>query len=176
MVGMTHTRFNRYRCRRRPVHAYLRAGLLIHMVTLLDIAVLTAFGPDLLWFRAESRSDAVRNTLILAFPVSLLILSQLDARSRFQSYKRVKDGLFTYGFDPRILKPVLKSRCQRDAALAAADELGYKHLCLAYFRSKGYRWYHVLPDFVFSNPGLLVNSRFWRSTFFSETYHSRTGC
>lgn len=172
---MTQNRFNGSRYRRGPVHAYLKAGLLIHMVTLLDIAVLGVFGPDLLWFRAESRSDAVRNTLILVFPVSVLILSQLDARSRFQSYKRVKDGLFTYGFDPRIVKPVLKSRCQRDAALAAADELGYKDLCLTYFRSKGYRWYHVLPDFVFSNPGLLADSRFWRSTFFSETYRSRTG-
>ncbi|HMA66490.1 MAG TPA: hypothetical protein VKO20_01605 [Desulfosalsimonadaceae bacterium] len=156
-------------------HAYLRAGRLLHVITLLELAVLAGLAPGLLEFRTESAADTIFDTILSAFLVSLPILSQLDARSRFQSYKRVKDNLFTHGFDQRILRPFLRSRCQRDAALAAAEQLGFQHLCRSYYRSQGYRWYHILPDFVFSNAGLLISRQFWQSTFFSRTYRSRTG-
>jgi len=158
----------------RRIPVYLRAGLLLHVITLLEIAILVGFVTGLLYFQAESPIDAVFNIIIFSFLLSLPILSQLDARSRFQSYKRVKDNLFIYGFDTRILRPFLKSRCQRDAAMAAADELGYKRLCCRYFHSQGYRWYHILPDFLFSNPGFLLSRQFWQATFFSKTYHGKT--
>lgn len=161
--------------KRRLLHAYLRAGRLLHVITLLELAILTGLAPGLLELRTESAADAVFDAILPAFLVSFPILSQLDARSRFQSYKRVKDNLFTYGFDQRLLRPFLKSRCQRDAALAAAEELGFKHVCRSYYRSQGYRWYHILPDFVFSNAGLLISRQFWQTTFFSRTYRSRTG-
>jgi len=164
----------RYLQIRRHLPAYLRAGMLLHVITLLELAFLAVFATGLLWSRPESPAGAVFNVMILVFLASLPILSQLDARSRFQSYKRVKDHLFIYGFDTRILRPFLKSRCQRDAAMAAAGELGYKRLCCSYYHSQGYRWYHIMPDFVFSNPGLLVSRQFWQSTFFSKTYHART--
>jgi len=165
---------NQYPRPRRLLPAYIRAGLLLHAMTIMELIVLAVFAPGLLWFQAESATGAVLNTMILAFLVSLPILSQLDARSRFQSYKRVKDSLHKHGFDPRILKPFIKSRCQRDAVLAAADELGYKTKCRSYFRSQGYRWYHILPDFVISHPGFLASWQFWQSTFFAKTYRSRT--
>ena len=166
---------NRYLRKRSPFNAYLRAGLLLHGITLLELAVLAAVGPDLVPFRAESAAGAVFNGGVLVFLFSLPILSQLDARSRFQSYKRVKDNFLIYGFDPRLLRPFIKSRCQRDAVLAAADELGYKNWCRSYFHSQGYRWYHILPDFVFTNPAYLLSPRFWQATFFSKTYHPKTG-
>jgi len=158
--------------RHRP--AYLRAGLLLHVITLLEIGILVVFVTKLFCFQPGFSANIGFNMIIIAFLVALPILSQLDARSRFQSYKRVKDNLFKYGFDTRILRPFLKSRCQRDAAMAAADELGYKRLCCSYYHSQGYRWYHILPDFLFSNPGFLVSRKFWQSTFFSKTYHART--
>lgn len=154
--------------------AYLRAGLLLHIITLAELAVLTAFVPVLWRYNAESAADALFHMAMLVFLLSLPILSQLDARSRFQSYKRVKDSLFKYGFDTRILNPFLKSRCQRDAAMAAAYDIGYKSLCRSYYRLKGYRWYHILPDFVISNPRFLISRQFWQSTFFAKTYHART--
>ena len=148
--------------------------MLLHAMTIMELAVLAASSPGLLWFQAESAAAAVFNTAILAILVSLPILSQLDARSRFQSYKRVKDSLHQHGSDPRILRPFIKSRCQRDAVLAAADELGYGLQCRGYYRAQGYRWYHILPDFVISNPGFLASRQFWQSTFFAKTYRSRT--
>jgi len=171
---MLNSQTNRYLHTRRLVPAYVRAGLLLHVMTIMELAVLAAFVPGLLLFQAESAAGAVLNTAISAFLISLPILSQLDARSRFQSYKRVKDSLVKHGFDPRILRPFIKSRCQRDAVLAAADELGCKPQCRSYFRFQGYRWYHILPDFVISNPGFLVSRQFWQSTFFAKTYRSRS--
>jgi len=165
---------NQYPRSSRMLPAYIRAGMLLHAMTIMELAVLAASAPGLLWFQAESAAAAIFNISILAFLVSLPILSQLDARSRYQSYKRVKDSLHKHGFDPRILKPFIKSRCQRDAVWAAADELGYGPQCRGYYRAQGYRWYHILPDFVISNPGFLVSRQFWQSTFFAKTYRPRT--
>lgn len=158
-----------------PIFSYIRAGLLLHVITLLELVLLAVFFTGLLYFPPESPADTIISIMIAVFLVSLPILSQLDARSRFQSYKWVKDNLFQYGFDTRIIKPFLKSRCQRDAAMAAAEELGYGKLCRDHYYCQGYRWYHLVPDFVFTNPGYLLTWQFWRATFFAATYHSRSG-
>ena len=111
--------------------------------------------------------------ILMSFLAVLPLFSQLDARSRYQNYKQLKDQLFSYGFDRRILKPVLQSRCQRDAAMAAAEELGYGNKCRNYFRICGYRWYHLVPDFIFRTPSFLLTWAFWRRTFFMPTYRRR---
>lgn len=110
---------------------------------------------------------------LIAYICSLPILAQLDARSRFQNYKQIKDQLYDYGYDERIFRPVLKSRCQRDAAWLSATELGYGEKCKVYFRSFGYRWYHLLPDFVFSKPQFMFTSYFWKTTFFTPKYNPK---
>ena len=147
-----------------PAHiaGYLSAGKLLHaitvaeMVTILTIAALIGQHP-------------------LAYPTLIALslfplFTQLDARSRFQEYKRVKDQLTRYGPDRRIFKSVAGSRCQRDAAHAAARQLGYAKHCRFYYRAAGYRWYHVLPDFVKRHPRFLISAAFWRTTFFMPTY------
>jgi hypothetical protein len=103
----------------------------------------------------------------------LSILGQLDARSRYQNYKQIKDQLLQYGFDKRILRPALKSRCLRDAAQAAADDVGHGDRCRHHFLSCGYRWFHLLPDFAFRRPQFLLTAFFWRTTFFAPAYRSR---
>lgn len=110
---------------------------------------------------------------VIAFFTSLPILAQLDARSRYQNFKQLKDQFIIYGYDTRILKPVLKSRCQRDAAVLAAYRTGYGDNCVGFFRNAGYRWYHLLPDFVFTHPQFLLTPYFWKTTFFCPTYHSK---
>jgi hypothetical protein len=110
--------------------------------------------------------------VFLAPFASMPFFAQLDAYSRFQNYKKLKDQMYKYGFNLRILKPVLKSRCQRDAALVAAEELGQKEACMAYFHENGYRWYHLLPDFAFRSPQFLLAPVFWRTTFFVPYYAS----
>ena len=148
------------------VHAadYLSAGKLLHAITVTELLAITAF-----------------TTCIgghpLAYPALLLLslfplFTQLDARSRFQEYKRVRDQLARFGPDRRVFKSVAGSRCQRDAALAAARQLGYASHCRACFSKAGYRWYHLLPDVVRGPPRFLISTAFWRRTFFMPTYPS----
>ena len=144
---------------------YLSAGKLLHAITAAElVAILTI--------------ASLMGQHPLAFP-SLIALAliplftQLDARSRFQEYKRVKDQLVRYGPDRRIFKSVAGSRCQRDAALAAARQLGYAKHCRFYYCAAGYRWYHLLPDFVKRHPRFLISAAFWRTTFFMPTYPDR---
>jgi hypothetical protein len=101
------------------------------------------------------------------------IFPQCDARSRYQNYKQVKDHLYMYGFQPRIIKPFSNSRCQRDAVIAAAEELGMENECASYFIQKGHRWYHILPNFLYHKPGYLFQKAFWLNTFFVKYYPSK---
>jgi hypothetical protein len=110
---------------------------------------------------------------IVCFVCSLPVLSQLDARSRYQNYKQIKDQIYFYGFNTKIVRPTIKSRCQRDAALLAAKELGFGEQCRQFFRLNGYRWYHIFPDFLFQRPDFLLTKYFWTTTFFSPTYIQR---
>lgn len=156
---------------RHPLLSYLKAGYLLHVMMSIELFIL--------WLVFINLSPSLENTtfitifskiIILAYFGSLPVFSQLDARSRYQNYKHIKDQLYSHGFDLRILKPVLKSRCQRDAAQTAAEELGYGDLCRNYFKSSGYCWYHLIPDFVFQKPQFLLSKYFWRTTFFTPTY------
>jgi hypothetical protein len=156
------------------IRSYLFAGKLLHIITLLEtmliiillplIMPLETGGSYILWFLKY---------YFIFFLFSLPVFSQLDARSRYQNYKQIKDQIYFYGYDERIFKPTLKSRCQRDAAWLSAQELGYGAQCKQYFYSCGYRWYHVFPDFLFSKPQFLFTLYFWRTTFFSPRYISK---
>jgi hypothetical protein len=103
----------------------------------------------------------------------LTLFTQLDARSRYQEYKKMRDQLILYGPNKRIFKSVFGSRCRRDAALAAAKQVGLARDCSGCFASAGYRWYHLIPDFLKNNPKILLSEGFWRTTFFLPTYKTR---
>ena len=94
-----------------------------------------------------------------------VILCQADAFSRFREFKRIKAILVRRGFNRRILKPVSTSRCQRDAALLAAKETGFKGHAASYFKELGYRWYHIIPDAIVKNPFYFFHPHFLRTTF-----------
>ena len=85
--------------------------------------------------------------------------------SRHREYKRIKSMFVRYGYKERILEPLARSRCQRDAALLAAKETGYGIHARAYFMELGYRWYHILPDLVIKNPLSFLSPEFLRSSF-----------
>lgn len=94
-----------------------------------------------------------------------ILLCQADALSRFREFKRIRAILRRYGFKPRVLHPVSSSRCQRDAALLAASETGFRGQAHRYFTELGYRWYHILPDRIVSNPLYFFHPDFLRHTF-----------
>ena len=144
---------------------YLSAGKLLHAVTVTELFTITTIATC----NGEHPLAYPALVSMSLFP----LFTQLDARSRFQEYKRVSDQLIRYGPDRRIFKSVAGSRCQRDAAFAAARQLGYASHCRACFSAAGYRWYHLLPDLVKGHPRFLVSAVFWRTTFFMPTYQTR---
>ncbi len=75
-----------------------------------------------------------------------------DAVSRHREYRRIKAMLLKFGYSERILEPLARSRCQRDAAIFAAAETGHGETARKYFSRLGYQWYHILPDLVVRNP------------------------
>lgn len=159
---------------RRPplkLYSYLIAGKLLHLITLVELIAIIILVP---WINTFATGSSMiwwgLKYYAIGFFISLPIFSQLDARSRYQNYKQIKDQIFLYGYDQRIFKPVLKSRCQRDAAWLSAQELGYGDKCRDFFTYQGYRWYHIFPDFIFSKPQFLFTVYFWRTTFFSPRY------
>lgn len=105
----------------------------------------------------------------LALPASgwfgLALLCLADGFCRHREYLRIKGILARRGFHPRVLAPVATSRCQRDAALAAARELGHLPLARAHFRALGYRWWHLLPDGTTDNPLRFFEPAFLKATF-----------
>ena len=91
-----------------------------------------------------------------------------DSLSRYREYVRMRNAFKRFGLRKRILKRAAGSRCQRDAALAAAGEIGCVPEARGYFRSLGYRWYHVLPDRVVANPLVFFSPSFLLTGFFSR--------
>lgn len=110
--------------------------------------------------------------LLSCWSVGMIVLALLDARSRFQDYKRAKDLFFKNGFKSRIAKFYIHSKCQRDAARAAAKDLGLLELLDYYYQSQGYYWYHIFPDFLFKKPWVVFSRRYWRRTLFQSQYTS----
>lgn len=101
------------------------------------------------------------------------IFSQLDAYSRYQNFKQIRDQFYLHGFQPRLANTLQKSKCQRLAALKAAEDTGVAEDVAQHYYHNGYRWYHVLPDFVLKNPLFFFHPYFWRSTFFVRRYRTR---
>ena len=142
------------------LYQYFRVGYLLHIIGIasLLIAVLCAI------YTSGHISPQTPFLFVFWWWLCTFFLfnaafSQLDARSRYQNYKQLRDQLYEHGYAPRLVKPMAKSKCQRQAALAAASDLGLKAHTATFFKSLGYRWYHVLPDFLVHTPSLKTENR-----------------
>ena len=153
---------------------YWKVGKLLHFVALWAFIVATYSFLTLnnLDFNADPSLWFTWLALFISF-FNMFILAELDGYSRFQNYKQVKDQMFLNGFQERQLKPLMKSSCQREAAILAGDELGVGDKVRSYFCDKGYRWYHIIPDFVFNNQLFFFSMFFWRTTFFASYYQPK---
>jgi hypothetical protein len=147
------------------IRSYLSASVLLHIITVIELLAI------LLTISIMNSHPA--KYVVIPMACLMILFTQLDARSRFQEFKKVRDQLIQYGPNKRIFKSVASSRCQRDAALAAAIQTGFAEHCENYYTTIGYRWYHLLPDFVKSHPEYILSVNFWRTTFFNPTYHVR---
>jgi len=155
------------------VLTYIKTGYLLHCITVAELVMLYVLlhAFNLGAWMLESHT-VVRFFLLLPLLWSP-IFPQLDARSRYQDYKMMRDCFYLYGFDARLVKRVAKSRCQRDAVIVAAEEMGVGNACRQYFVSRGYKWYHLFPDVIFERPLVLLTKHFWLTTFFAKTYRPR---
>jgi hypothetical protein len=97
----------------------------------------------------------------------------MDGWSRFQNYKRAKDQFFVHGFHKRIANTYIGSKCQRIAAIVAAEELGIGHEIKEYYISKNVKWYHFIPYFMTKNPLFFLKNKFWSRTFLEKNYQSK---
>ena len=102
-----------------------------------------------------------------------IFLVLMDGWSRYQNYKRAKDMLFLYGFQRRIGAMYIGSKCQRMAALVAAEELGMREEMEDYYKDRGVEWYHYVPYFMVKDPLFLFRPYFWKRTFMESNYTSK---
>src|SRR5690606_30784775 len=97
----------------------------------------------------------------------------MDAWSRFQNYKRIKDLLFEHGFSTRIAKHYSGSLCQRIAVRTAAKELGMEAPLTQYYKTLGIKWYHIIPYFMIRDPFFMFKHYFWARTFLESYYAAK---
>jgi hypothetical protein len=149
---------------------YIKTGYLLHLITAGELFMLYIMLHTFHLGAWMMQTHAIGRFFMLLPFLWSPVFPQLDARSRYQDYKMMKDYFYLYGFDVRLVKCVARSRCQRDAVIIAAREMGVESECTAYFKACGYRWYHLFPDIIFENPLVLLSKTFWITTFFTKTY------
>jgi len=156
------------------IKRYWKVGKLLHIVAFLAFffSLCSFIVLQGLNFNSNIFSFLIWLFIFICF-FNMSILAELDAYSRFQNYKQIKDQIYINGYQHRLVKPLSKSSCQRSAAILAGNELGFGNEVREYFFRCGYKWYHVIPDFVFSNPFLFFTPLFWRTTFFAPNYQPK---
>lgn len=153
---------------------YIRIGSFLHIMGLVGIALFfVCFEVSRFYFTQQQPiSGYIWSFLSLCF-VTVPVFSEFDAYGRYQNYKQIKDAIFEMGYDPRLIKPFMYSKCQRDAVIVAARDLDHHTEVKAFFYAEGYRKYHILPDAFNKNPLVLFNKLFWKRILFTEYYPSR---
>jgi len=153
---------------------YIKVGSFLHIMGLLGILLsFISFKISLYYF--------AHMQLILGYLLGLLafccftvpFFAEFDAYGRYQNYKQIKDSLFEMGYDQRLLKPFMRSKCQRDSVIVAAQDLNHDKEVEVFFHDMGYRKYHILPDSFNRNPLVLFTPVFWKQILFNEYYASR---
>lgn len=160
-------------CCKRTVR-FVRVGGVLHLAATAGILIF-------IWAGTQAFHAWARDRIVLAVGYGwmalygwiLPVFAELDALSRYQNYKKAKDLFHENGVKPRGLKLFIHSRCQRVAIRVAARDLGLQNELARYVWGLGYRWYHILPDFLYSKPGILFSRRYWQRTLFEKNYRSR---
>jgi hypothetical protein len=151
--------------------SYWNVGVLLHFSVILFILESWFYWTK---FRNAYHDEAPFFILFwlgcLLFAFSHIFLVIMDAWSRFQNYKRIKDNLYTHGFSPKIATPYIGSKCQRTAFLVAAKELGLEKEVISYYHRIGIRWYHFVPQFMIQDPLFLFRKSFVSRTFLEKYY------
>ena len=68
------------------------------------------------------------------------------ANYQYTDYTRLKEVFERRGYDERIFRQRRHTRWSREVVRMAAKAAGVQKEVDDYFKEKGYRWYHFLPD------------------------------
>jgi len=154
-----------------PIVSYWNVGVLLHFSVVLFIIESWFYWTKL---RNAYFEEAIFFTIFwlgcLLFAFSHVFLVIMDAWSRFQNYKRIKDNLYSHGFSSKIATPYMGSKCQRTAFMVAARELGMEQQVTSYYHRIGIRWYHFVPRFMIEDPLFLFRKSFVSRTFLEKYY------
>jgi hypothetical protein len=150
---------------------YVKVGAFLHLMSIFSLVILFTSAHIAIEFFQEGLfvKFFFWGTLAL-WSITIPFFSQFDAYGRYQNYKQIKDALFEMNYDPRLVKPFMYSKCQRDAVIIAGDDLGYGKEIRAFYREQGYKWYHILPDAFVKNPLVLFCGLFWKQILFTKHY------
>ncbi|MBI9090386.1 MAG: hypothetical protein JEZ12_14315 [Desulfobacterium sp.] len=174
MEGLMVLNINRYFIFYKQAGRFIKVASLLHLTSLLGLVLFLGFGRLALPVLEQNRPFLFfMYEYISIYGVVLILLTQMDALSRFQNYKLAKDLFFENGFQKRIANLFISSRCQREAIKIAALDLGMADELNAHLDSLGFRWFHVIPKGVISKPGILLTRLFWEKTFFVKSYTSK---
>ena len=153
---------------------YIKIGSFLHFIGLVGFALFFAgFEMSRFYFTQQQFLWGYIWSILTIWFFTVPVFAEFDAYGRYQNYKQIKDALFEMGYDTRLIKPFMYSKCQRDAVNVAARDLDHHNEVKAFFYAKGYRKYHILPDAFNKNPLVLLSRLFWKRILFTEYYPSR---
>ena len=154
--------------------SYIRVGYLLYLALFLFLAESWYYGYELHYaIQNKSALSIAIWTWNFMFSVIHIFLVIMDGWSRFQNYKRAKDQFFLYGFQPRIALAYIGSKCQRMAAITAADELGMADELKEFYADCSVKWFHYIPYFMIKEPLFLFKKSFWSRTFLERKYQAK---
>ncbi|WP_443944391.1 hypothetical protein ACJVDH_15900 [Pedobacter sp. AW1-32] len=154
--------------------SYWNVGILLHLSVIIFVLESWFYWTKLRdAYYAESIVFAIFWFGSVLFAFSHIFLVIMDAWSRFQNYKRIKDNLYVHGFSPKIAYPYMGSKCQRTAFLVAAKELGMEKEVLNFYERIGIKWYHFIPKFMIQDPWFLFRKSFVSRTFLEKYYRPK---
>jgi hypothetical protein len=78
------------------------------------------------------------------FGLALTGVSELSAAKQYRLYRRLRKDWANHGWNERNIVPLENYWCARRAAKVAAIDTGYKYNINQYYRTRGYKWYHLL--------------------------------
>ena len=102
---------------------------------------------------------------VIIWSLPLIAFIILDIKSRLVEYRSIRKYVRKGKSPEYLIKYFTKSRCQRDALYAATIGSSYQIKVKKLFADLGYRWYHILPDWTYSNPLYIFNKNFWKTFF-----------
>lgn len=157
-----------------PLVSYLRVGKLLYYALILFILESWIYWIFLKAALVKDSTWAIGFWLVcFLFSFVHIFLVIMDGWSRYQNYKRAKDQFYEYGFSKRISNLYIGSKCQRTAALVAAQELGIENKVSQHYKSKGVKCFHYVPYFMVKDPLFLFKEYFWKRTFMENNYQAK---